>query len=333
MSLLSENKVNVLVVEDLQGVRAFQLDRILYKVGRSEQADIQILGKQVSRNHATLLRVPSEEGGFVYRLVDGDSRTKKPSSNGTYVNGTRVASYQLENNDQIVFAPGVVAKLFHIVPEAASRVLASPLPILQDFDPALRLDLSVYNPENVSSPTLKSLPLQSPSGADTSGEKTVLAPSLPFNSKSALLQTPKSVINTDKQADVKARRTGKKLQHSRLGQFFLRTSALTEEQLEELLKEQSSSQKRLGELLVEKGMISQEDLDKALENQQILLGDILVKHNYITAEQLEIALKRQRETFQPLGEIIVQAGWITPQEMSHALREQHWRRNGFWFLD
>ncbi|MGA0199604.1 MAG: hypothetical protein ACO3NK_10880, partial [Prochlorotrichaceae cyanobacterium] len=143
----------------------------------------------------------------------------------------------------------------------------------------------------------------------------------------------KEAINPDRQTNLKPRRTGKKLQHSRLGQFFLRTSALTEEQLEELLREQSSSQKRLGELLVEKGMISQEDLDKALENQQILLGDILVKHNYITQEQLDIALKQQRETFQPIGEIVVQAGWITAQEMSHALKEQHWRRNGFWFLD
>ncbi|MEY2976366.1 MAG: FHA domain-containing protein [Prochlorotrichaceae cyanobacterium] len=335
MSLLSENKVNVLVVEDLQGVRAFQLERILYKVGRSEQADIQILGKQVSRNHATLLRVPSEEGGFVYRLVDGDSRTKKRSSNGTYVNGTRIASYQLENNDQIVFAPGVVAKLFHIVPEAASRVLASPLPILQDFDPALRLDLNTYNPESNSSPTVKAFPLPSPPDQDGSppAEKTDLASSLGLNPKSALLNSAKSAINPDRQTNLKARRTGKKLQHSRLGQFFLRTSALTEEQLEELLREQSSSQKRLGELLVEKGMISQEDLDKALENQQILLGDILVKHNYITQEQLDIALKQQRETFQPIGEIVVQAGWITAQEMSHALKEQHWRRNGFWFLD
>lgn len=80
-------------------------------------------------------------------------------------------------------------------------------------------------------------------------------------------------------------------------------------------------------------MISQEELDKALENQQIMLGEVLLKHNYISKEQLEKALKQQRQTFQPLGEILIHEGWVTDQEMELALREQHWRRNGFWFLD
>jgi pSer/pThr/pTyr-binding forkhead associated (FHA) protein len=327
MNRLSQDKVNVLVVEDSQGVRAFQLDRILYKVGRSEHADIQILGSEVSRNHATLLRIPAEHGGFVYRLVDGDSRTKKRSANGTYVNGVRITSYQLRNNDQIVFAKGVAAKLFYVIPETAHRLLASPLPILQDVDPAFRLDLKAAHITS-SSPTENVF--QSSSSAP---QKDKISPQAsPLNPKVSLPNTAKSVISHSGQPN-KPGKTGKKLQHSRLGQFFLRTSALGEDELEELLKEQAGSQKRLGELLVEKGMISQEELNKALENQQIMLGEVLLKHNYISKEQLHKALEQQKETFQPLGEILIQAGWITDQEMEQALREQHWRRNGFWFLD
>lgn len=328
MSLLPQNKVNVLVVEDFLGVRAFQLERILYKVGRSEQADIQILGKEVSRNHATLLRIPSEDGGFVYRLVDGDSRTKKRSANGTYVNGSRITSYELHNNDQIIFAQGVAAKLFYVVPETANRVLSAPLPILPDIDPALRPEAKAYEAITPSASTVKSSPERSSLKSKYRNHPTVPL----LNAKSSLPQNAKSIVNQSEN-NRRGSGSGKKLQHSRLGQFFLRTSALDEETLEGLLREQAGSHKRLGELLVEKGMISQEDLDKALENQQILLGEVLVKHNYISGEHLELALKQQRETFQPLGEILIQSGWVTAQEMEQALKEQHWRRNGFWFLD
>jgi hypothetical protein len=317
MSLPQKDKINVLVVEDSQGVRAFVLTRILYKVGRAEQSDIQIIGKEVSRNHATLLRVPLEHGGFAYCLVDGDSRTKKPSSNGTYVNGNRITTHQLKNNDLIVFSQGVAAKLLYLVPDAAERVLASPAPIFPEIDPAFRMDIHASaGYYSHSAPTVNSSPVQ--------------ATALPLNPKSSLPRPTKPVINSP---STSTGRSGKRMQHSRLGQFFLRTSALDEQELDAILREQSTTQKRLGELLVEKGMISQEELDRALENQQILLGEVLVKHNYITQQQLEIALQRQSQTFEPLGEILVREGWVTVQEMEQALKEQHWRRNGFWFLD
>ncbi len=270
---------------------------------------------------------PRNRGGFVYRLVDGDSRTKKRSANGTFVNGERITSYQLQNNDQIVCAKGVAAKLFYVIPETAKRLLASPSPIMQDIDPALRLDVKAAHVSSFSA--TENVFQTSPLG---NSKEKIYPQASPLNPKLTLPQPAKSVISNAGQVN-KASKTGKKLQHSRLGQFFLRTSALGEEELEELLKEQAGSQKRLGELLVEKGMISQEELDKALENQQIMLGEVLLKHNYISKEQLEKALKQQRQTFQPLGEILIHEGWVTDQEMELALREQHWRRNGFWFLD
>ena len=113
----------------------------------------------------------------------------------------------------------------------------------------------------------------------------------------------------------------------------MRTAALDEEELQALLLEQSNSEKRIGELLVERGVISQSDLDKALENQQIQLGEILLKRHYITQEHLAEALMKQMSTKEPLGHILLREGWVTAPEIEQALKEQQWRRNGFWFLD
>lgn len=314
-------KVNVLVVEDVQGVRAYSLDRILYHLGRSELSDIQILGPEVSRNHATLLRIPREDGNFSYRLVDGDSRTKKPSANGTYVNGTLVSSYELNNNDYIVFARGVAAKFLFLVPEAAERAINSPTPLMQDLGPDLQPDVraSVYG---AMTPTIdQAIPNHRVATTPTPNMTTVFN-TKPSESKSNVSQT-KSVTH----------KRGRKLQYGRLGQFFLRTAALNEDDLEQILQEQAQTEKRLGELLVERGVISQDDLDRALQNQQIQLGEILVKRQYITQDQLKQALLRQIQTKEPLGQILVREGWVTLPEIEQALKEQKWRRNGFWFLD
>lgn len=316
-------KVNVLVVEDTQGVRAYRLDRILYKIGRSEQADIQILGPSVSRSHATLLRIPRQEGGFAYRVVDGDSRTNKRSANGTYVNGQPVASYELMNNDYIVFARGVAAKFLYLMPEAAERVIGSPASIMQDLDPAFRAD-----PQSaIQSPFASTLNHDTPKA-----RRFEVTPTMVLNSKKSL-QEDQGNQKLNVSNATYTQKVGKKVQYGRLGQFFLRTAALDEEELQALLLEQSNSEKRIGELLVERGVISQSDLDKALENQQIQLGEILLKRHYITQEHLAEALMKQMSTREPLGHILLREGWVTAPEIEQALKEQQWRRNGFWFLD
>ncbi|MFZ4665846.1 MAG: FHA domain-containing protein, partial [Prochlorotrichaceae cyanobacterium] len=269
------------------------------------------------------LRIPRQEGGFAYRVVDGDSRTNKRSANGTYVNGQQVTSYELMNNDYILFARGVAAKFLYLMPEAAERVIASPASIMQDIDPAFRSDPQ-SSIQSTSAPTLDyEIP---------KSRRFEVSPTIVLNSKKSLQQEPgnqkpiaSNVTNSQK--------VGKKVQYGRLGQFFLRTAALDEEELQKLLLEQSNSEKRIGELLVERGVISQSDLDKALENQQIHLGEILLKRHYITQEQLAEALMKQMSTREPLGHILLREGWVTAPEIEQALKEQQWRRNGFWFLD
>ena len=62
----------------------------------------------VSRRHATLVRLPQEDGSSYYRIVDGDAKGK-PSANGLLINGRKLAAHDLQDEDEIVFGPRVRA--------------------------------------------------------------------------------------------------------------------------------------------------------------------------------------------------------------------------------
>lgn len=101
---------HVLVVDDLQGRRAFGLDAATYSIGRDPANAIVLHGDGISRQHAILLRVPGSNG-YRYRIMDGNS-AGKPSMNGISVNSERCASHDLENKDVIGFANTVKAQYY-----------------------------------------------------------------------------------------------------------------------------------------------------------------------------------------------------------------------------
>lgn len=57
------------------------------------------------------------------------------------------------------------------------------------------------------------------------------------------------------------------------------------------------------------------------------LGRLLVNRGYLSEAQLDDGLKRQRETGQRLGEVLVQAGWISDRELHRVLKHQSRYRN------
>ncbi|HBE31221.1 MAG TPA: phosphopeptide-binding protein, partial [Cyanobacteria bacterium UBA11368] len=77
------------------------------------QCDIRLVSHFVSRRHATLVRLPRQDGTHYYRIVDGDAKGKG-SSNGLLINGRRMAAHDLENEDEIVFGPQVRAKYYQL---------------------------------------------------------------------------------------------------------------------------------------------------------------------------------------------------------------------------
>jgi len=83
--------------------------------------------------------------------------------------------------------------------------------------------------------------------------------------------------------------------------------------------------KQLGQLLIEKNVITPEQLDQALEVQLKeggLLGQILIKLNIVTAEQLENSIKEQTSSAQRLENVLKEMGILSAEQLNQALELQ-----------
>lgn len=102
------NQNHILIIEDDQGRKEFNLEGPVYSIGRDPRCDIRLFSQFVSRRHATLVRLPREDGSYYYRIVDGDSKGK-PSANGLLINGRKIPAHDLKNEDEVIFGPHVRA--------------------------------------------------------------------------------------------------------------------------------------------------------------------------------------------------------------------------------
>ncbi len=75
--------------------------------------------------------------------------------------------------------------------------------------------------------------------------------------------------------------------------------------------------KPLGEILVEDGEVSKEDVDEAVRSQRPV-GEILVARGKVSKDDVERALKSQK----PVGEILVEHGKVKPHRVKDALKRQ-----------
>lgn len=93
----TSTKRPVLVV--LQGHQlglTIQLDKSQMIIGRGTQSDIVLIDEVASRQHAEIIRLEVEDGCFEYYVNDLDS------TNGTFLNGSRVTSQQLlQDGDKV----------------------------------------------------------------------------------------------------------------------------------------------------------------------------------------------------------------------------------------
>mgnify|MGYP003345013570 CR=1 FL=1 len=80
-----------LSVSDLQGKRSVTIDKPVFTIGRRATADLQVAGRDVSRDHA---RITSQDGHYV--LADCGSRF------GTFLNGEALSGeHTLGHGDKI----------------------------------------------------------------------------------------------------------------------------------------------------------------------------------------------------------------------------------------
>jgi pSer/pThr/pTyr-binding forkhead associated (FHA) protein len=107
---LNPTEHHLLLIEE-QRDRVILLEAERYLMGRNDSNEIVLNHDRISREHATLLRIPvANESKCIYRLMDGDAEGK-PSTNGLFVNGQRQQCYDLVNDNVISFA-GVINALY-----------------------------------------------------------------------------------------------------------------------------------------------------------------------------------------------------------------------------
>ena len=113
----------------------------------------------------------------------------------------------------------------------------------------------------------------------------------------------------------------------RLGDVLLEEGLITEPKLREALRMQRGLERHrpLGQLLVDQKIITQQQLNVVLLKYQkkYLIGDLLVESNVITEDQHQVALQHQKYTRTRLGDVLLHLKFITEEQLKRALCEQH----------
>ena len=114
----------------------------------------------------------------------------------------------------------------------------------------------------------------------------------------------------------------------RLGEILVDQGMVDQEELEQLLQDQEDKRlRKLGEILVEQGVISGADLEDALrlqaEHEDKKLGEILVDSGKVGSDDLEQAMSDQEQMrSEKLGEMLIREKVAEPRAVAGALREQ-----------
>lgn len=115
-----------------------------------------------------------------------------------------------------------------------------------------------------------------------------------------------------------------------LGQQLVESGLLSQEQLDTALKAQQQQPDRLlGQVLIESGYLSAEDFDGFMQTRMSIqqpLGELLVQKQVISRDQLHRALSVQMQSgpaAKPLGQLLVEQGAITQDELDSIIQEQY----------
>ncbi|HSK10548.1 MAG TPA: ATPase, T2SS/T4P/T4SS family [Vicinamibacterales bacterium] len=112
----------------------------------------------------------------------------------------------------------------------------------------------------------------------------------------------------------------------RLGDLLVREGLITEERLAAALQEQRgrAGYVPLGQILIGWRLITPKQLTLLLERaeKRPRLGEVLLRHGAITQPKLEEALRQQKVKHRPLGELLVRMGFLTDEALRQALSIQ-----------
>jgi len=109
---------------------------------------------------------------------------------------------------------------------------------------------------------------------------------------------------------------------TRLGDVLISWKLITSEDLALALREQQETGGYLGQILINKGLVSPTDISRALQQfstkieEKTELGQMLLTDKIITEEQLNISLEKQRNTKKNLDDILVESGLVTAYQIA-----------------
>jgi len=110
----------------------------------------------------------------------------------------------------------------------------------------------------------------------------------------------------------------------KLGEMLVENGLLTESQLLDALQTQNRERKLLGEIIIQQGYTTKEKLDAALARQYgSKLGEILINKGLITFDQLLQCFEEQKNSSKSVGEILIDKGFMKEADLMEGLSKQY----------
>jgi pyruvate kinase len=111
-----------------------------------------------------------------------------------------------------------------------------------------------------------------------------------------------------------------------IGELLINKGIVSRNQIASaLFIQQEKPHLRIGEILLSMGLISMEQLDRILRDHlsHQFIGSLLLSNGFISQEQLANAMAVQEQSGRRLGEILVELGYLTEYQLDALLHKQH----------
>ncbi|WP_325050177.1 GspE/PulE/PilB domain-containing protein [Cohnella faecalis] len=158
------------------------------------------------------------------------------------------------------------------------------------------------------------------------GEGRDWLPLRPDNSAAAAAELPPSETVTQREAPLPPKEAPVNAKpRAKMGELLIRDRIISVEQLEEAMAKQEETGGRLGDILIDLGYVSAEQLLPYISNQpnKGRLGDVLLQLGYLTKDQLEKALSFQRKSGGMLGDVLLSLQFLEPEQLYRAIANQN----------
>ena len=121
---------------------------------------------------------------------------------------------------------------------------------------------------------------------------------------------------------------------AKIGDILMRQNLLSAEELDRaLLQQQLDPSLKLGEILIQNNALSLSQLKFYLKNQNVKFGQLLVDKKILKENNLQELLSFQGEANDRLGKIAIARKNISPEQIEDILIEQYLRRKGLFLAD